>query len=196
MSSQFGTINGSFSTITSNAGQIPVVNAGEVETYNAKVNNFLSIDGHILSNANVASGGMPPQLPAAGGRTDRLRVEPSPDFNPNAFQTDPQFVGAATDVCGVVIFMQIGTGQQLKSVIRVTYGTPYPSNQPVDGFGRAPQPVVCISPQNTALDSVFVSASTNTFFEVTYRNPQITVDTTQSFSYIVMYPILGPPNDL
>lgn len=197
MSSQFGTItaiggNGSFSTVTSNARQIPVVNASEVETYNAEVNNFLSIDGHILSNANVASGGMP------GGDPDHLRVEPAP-IPLNLFAVPPQFIGAATDVCGVVTFTQLPNGGQpanLTPVIRVTYGLPYPSNQPVDAFGNPPQPVVCISPQNTTLGEARVSASTNTYFEVTYGQTTATSQVpSQSFSYIVMYPILGPPND-
>jgi len=171
--------NGSFSTVTNSAGQIPVVNAGEVETYNAEVNNFLSIDGHILSNANVASGGMP------GTRPDRLSVT---GVNAN----NVAFIGAATDVCGVVRFQEEGQGNH---VIRVTYGIPYPSNQPpVDAFGFPPQPVVCISPQNTALDTARVSASTNTYFEVTYTATGSTPQA-RSFSYIVMYPILGPPND-
>ena len=184
MSSQFGTItaiggNGSFSTVTSNARQIPVVNASEVETYNAEVNNFLSIDGHILSNANVASGGMP------GGDPDHLRVT---GVNTN----NVAFIGAATDVCGVVRFEE--DGSQVNPVIRVTYGLPYPSNQPVDAFGKPPQPVVCISPQNTALDGARVNDSTNTYFEVTYTATGSTSQV-RSFSYIVMYPILGPPND-
>ncbi len=187
--SQFGTIipiggNASFSTVTDNAGQIPVVNAGEVESFNEEVNNFFTINGHILSDANVSSGGMAPPLPAAG-RANRLSVTGQGIISAN-------FVGAATDVCGVVTFLG-DAGGDAPFVLRVTYGYPYPSNQVPDGFCRAPQPVVCISPQNTTLGGAAVTTSNNRFFEVTYPAPGSTPGE-QSFSYIVMYPIFGPPN--
>lgn len=174
--------NENFSTVSDNAGQVPVVNAGEVESFNEEVNNFLTINGHILSDANVSTGGMAP--PTNPPLPDRLRVE-------SANTNFANFVGAATDVCGVVIFEAQDGGSVVD--ITVIYGHPYPDNQGPDAFGRDPQPVVCISPQNTSLGTAFVRESTNEYFVVRFNIPQGT-PIPQSFSYIVMYPIFGPPN--
>ena len=162
--------NESFTTVNTLAPQVPELSVAEMDSYNDEVHNYLTINGHILSDSRIQVG------------TTTVTT------NGNA----AAFVGSATDVCGVV---RIGDGQGGPFLVTVTYGLPYPTNQflpPPAAPGTPAPPVVCISPQFTSLGTAFVSASTPQNFVVTYPGG---IGTGGGFSYIVMYPITGPPND-
>ena len=161
--------NESFTTVNTLAPQIPELSVAEMDSYNDEVNNYLTVNGHILSDARIQVG------------TTTVTTNGNP----------ASFVGSATDVCGIVRVDE-GFGPL---DITVTYGLPYPTNQflpPPAAPGTPAPPVVCISPQFSSLNTGLVSASTPTSFTVSYPGG---VGAGEGFSYIVMYPISGPPND-
>lgn len=166
--------NESFTTVSTLGPQLPELSAASVNTYNDEVHNYLIVNGHILSDARIQVG---------------TTTVSSAGVGPPVVS----FIGAATDVCGIV---DIGAGQGAAFTVTVTYGLPYPTNQslpPPAAPGTPAPPVVCISPQFSSLGTAFVSASTPTSFTVSY--PGGVSSDGAGFSYIVMYPVTGPPND-
>lgn len=165
--------NESFTTVSTLGPQVPELSTASMNTYNDEVHNYLIVNGHILSDARIQVGTT--TVTSAGG---------APAVS---------FIGAATDVCGIV---DIGTSQGAAFTVTVTYGHPYPTNQflpPPAAPGTPAPPVVCISPQFSSLGNAFVSASTPDSFTVSYPTGVTTEG--GGFSYIVMYPVTGPPND-
>ena len=166
--------NESFTTVSTLGPQVPELSVASLDTYNDEVHNYLIVNGHILSDARIQVGTTTVTSAGGGGAPPVV-----------------SFIGAATDVCGIV---NIGAGQGVAFTVTVTYGLPYPTNQflPAPPGTPAP-PVVCISPQFSSLGTAFVSASIPTSFTVSYPGG-VSADGA-GFSYIIMYPITGPPND-